>query len=423
MLMLILMLIILVSKIVIQNNIYLLEKLICLLTVQIIYKSSYNMAKINVEFDIHDICCPITKQIFFDPVLASDGFVYEKDAIIKWFNNSDISPMTGKKIDEKKHMDNTIMKNMVADILSKNLDLLNEQYKKEQPKKQIYTFNMVIDRIMDNTLDIDLIEEIVDYANTNINHINHIDKFWKHVHIRKLVKMINKSEFSVVHCESDGYELRLVNDCIFYGPSIDIIKYVIDNTPNIDLIFCGGTADERTILDRIIVNNNNPDIVEYVFQKSINFDIFSDAMDRCYVFEELCKMSKNNDRICCNFFEIISKYIDSCKKKQNNYISYIFQYGTVKMLEYMLDLLCIDNFDCELKIHGGVSFIELACVHKNTEIIDYLLGKNVNLLHKNDNGVTVLHLISGLAKNDHDLCEKIVLQYSEQLKNKNNCSE
>ena len=32
-----------------------------------------------------DLTCPITRQLFVDPVMAADGFSYERDAIEKWF--------------------------------------------------------------------------------------------------------------------------------------------------------------------------------------------------------------------------------------------------------------------------------------------------------------------------------------------------
>jgi len=42
--------------------------------------------------------CPITHELFVDPVLAVDGFTYERDAIELWFRQSDKSPVTGVKI-------------------------------------------------------------------------------------------------------------------------------------------------------------------------------------------------------------------------------------------------------------------------------------------------------------------------------------
>jgi U-box domain len=46
----------------------------------------------------HSFLCPITQSIFVDPVIASDGFSYERSAIERWFRTSDKSPVTGMKI-------------------------------------------------------------------------------------------------------------------------------------------------------------------------------------------------------------------------------------------------------------------------------------------------------------------------------------
>ena len=51
-----------------------------------------------MEFDIYDFTCPITKQIFYRPVLLDDGFFYEKCAIDEWLINSNNSPLTGKQL-------------------------------------------------------------------------------------------------------------------------------------------------------------------------------------------------------------------------------------------------------------------------------------------------------------------------------------
>jgi len=42
--------------------------------------------------------CPITHEIFTDPVIAQDGHTYERTAITEWFKHNDISPMTREKI-------------------------------------------------------------------------------------------------------------------------------------------------------------------------------------------------------------------------------------------------------------------------------------------------------------------------------------
>jgi hypothetical protein len=41
-------------------------------------------ARDNVENSRPDLCCPITKLLFQEPVCASDGYIYEKSGFEKW---------------------------------------------------------------------------------------------------------------------------------------------------------------------------------------------------------------------------------------------------------------------------------------------------------------------------------------------------
>jgi len=54
------------------------------------------------EFDQEvpdEFVCPITCEIIREPVVALDGFVYEKDAIESWFTQSNRSPTTNEPLD------------------------------------------------------------------------------------------------------------------------------------------------------------------------------------------------------------------------------------------------------------------------------------------------------------------------------------
>ena len=49
-----------------------------------------------------EFICPITQELPVDPVIAKDGKIYERDAILEWFRKKDgdaTSPSTGKVID------------------------------------------------------------------------------------------------------------------------------------------------------------------------------------------------------------------------------------------------------------------------------------------------------------------------------------
>ncbi|CAG9320653.1 unnamed protein product [Blepharisma stoltei] len=48
-----------------------------------------------------EYACPITRQIMDDPVVAADGFTYERRAITIFFENNNISPVTFKDFKNK----------------------------------------------------------------------------------------------------------------------------------------------------------------------------------------------------------------------------------------------------------------------------------------------------------------------------------
>jgi hypothetical protein len=51
---------------------------------------------------VHDVAtCPITLDVMDDPVVAGDGFTYQKSAIEAWLAHSDKSPVTGKSMDTR----------------------------------------------------------------------------------------------------------------------------------------------------------------------------------------------------------------------------------------------------------------------------------------------------------------------------------
>ncbi len=48
----------------------------------------------NPEIDDDELICPITWEIFRDPVIATDGHVYEREAITTWILQNGTSPLT-----------------------------------------------------------------------------------------------------------------------------------------------------------------------------------------------------------------------------------------------------------------------------------------------------------------------------------------
>ncbi len=78
-----------------------------------------------------DLRCPITKHIMIDPVLAEDGFVYERFAIQSWLDQSFewISPMTGIEMPSDKLFPAKFFECKINELLKSNPELKDEQFK------------------------------------------------------------------------------------------------------------------------------------------------------------------------------------------------------------------------------------------------------------------------------------------------------
>src|SRR3990167_9544552 len=75
----------------------------------------------------HEYYCPITRDIMLHPVVAEDGFSYEKDAVVSWLSNHNTSPKTGKVISD--HL-----------INNENLRILIQGFLSEHPQLKVQVY-------------------------------------------------------------------------------------------------------------------------------------------------------------------------------------------------------------------------------------------------------------------------------------------
>ena len=69
----------------------------------------------------HEFFCPITLEIFRDPVILEDGNTYEKEAIEKWLKENSTSPITNQKLFSTKLIQNLTLRKMIEDWKEKNI--------------------------------------------------------------------------------------------------------------------------------------------------------------------------------------------------------------------------------------------------------------------------------------------------------------
>jgi len=66
-----------------------------------------------------DYLCPITREIFSEPVLTEDGHTFERAAIELWLNSNDTSPFTGKKLTSKALIPNHALRKAIEELCQK----------------------------------------------------------------------------------------------------------------------------------------------------------------------------------------------------------------------------------------------------------------------------------------------------------------
>lgn len=60
---------------------------------------------------------PLLQELINDPVVASDGYTYEKAAIQAWLTSHDVSPVTQHKLPHKELVPNLTMRSAMRLLL------------------------------------------------------------------------------------------------------------------------------------------------------------------------------------------------------------------------------------------------------------------------------------------------------------------
>ena len=125
-----------------------------------LYQGFTNLKHMNSVLSRDNITCPITRLIFYEPVILSDGKTYEKDYIVKWLKNNKTSPLT-REIINSDIISNDIIKKIVDDYL---LVFPNEKNNQYQPDLS-YTFNKSIIKKLIEENNFDNLIKFTDYEN------------------------------------------------------------------------------------------------------------------------------------------------------------------------------------------------------------------------------------------------------------------
>jgi hypothetical protein len=63
---------------------------------------------------LYGLACPLTRQLMRDPVVASDGYTYERAAIEAWMESRAVSPITRAPLPGRELVPNLTMRSAIS---------------------------------------------------------------------------------------------------------------------------------------------------------------------------------------------------------------------------------------------------------------------------------------------------------------------
>ena len=269
---------------------------------------------------LNSIICPITHQIFYNPVTIDDGYTYEKQAIEKWLENNKTSPMTKRNIITNQFTTNIVIRTFVENYMLENPDKKDEQYKEEVIKN-----NFVWDDF--NKLTIPKQKEYLDNC---IDLECKDNKGWKPIHLickfstPEMIKYIIDKNVDLEYEGKKGWKpIHLI--CRFSTPVM--IKYIIDKNVDLECVTNDGWKPIH-----FICRYSSPKIIKYIIDKNVELECVTN---------------------------------DGWKP-----IHLICRYSSPKIIKYIID----KNVELECVTNEGWKLIHFICRYQTSDIISYALA-------------------------------------------------
>lgn len=308
--------------------------------------------KRRLDLDLDYLYCPITKQIFQEPVVCSDGHVYEREAIEEWLKTNRTSPKTRETISQTFYT-SIIYKNIVSDFLENNPHLKEEQYYRvkdyQKDKNEFFEllfnnqFELIADfegiHLFDNLRNYDtyLLKYILNYCNDEDT----------------LIKII---ENGVDKNDSDNKGNGIIHNICYYG-KLKVLDHFISQ---------GLNADSRN-------NSNNTPIFTAVSQNRL--DVVKYLVDMGVDTEKCVEGSSPLQLIC-------------------------FQSGNIDLIKYIIG----NNFSLDYKDQDGDGVVFLALYFNSLEVVQFILEQIADFrILANKYETNAINIIKGIIKNQKSI--------------------
>lgn len=341
-----------------------------------------------------DLMCPITHQIFKEPVIATDGHTYEQSAIKKWLTGNKVSPLTREKMGDGLII-NLDKKKQVIDFFEKN---------------KITTFDKLLDAIRDKNL-------------TALQSLNYTEELLTESYSVKgtllhAATVCNSPEI-VAYLLDEGANPQATDaegkTPLHHAHSKEIAQLLLEHHSQINAKSKKGSTPLH-----IAAARGNSKLVEFLIDKGADIE------------------AKDNDGfIPANMRDLVSEYTYECKSQEYEKISYLLtkaskteieRYGTplhlaiahneieeVKNLLFSIDIIG-EDFNVNTKNKTGSTPLHEAARRGNKKIMKLLLREKAGVDSQDNDGNTPLHLA---AKSDHLAAIRLLLDKGANVTIKN----
>jgi hypothetical protein len=213
----------------------------------------------KVPIDLKNLFCPITHELFCEPVIAEDGYIYEQTAIESWFNDYKlISPVTRIKL-KNNLIECFSIKSMISELIYKNPELIKYQYKLD------YSFDANKDRIL-QFIKNGSFTKLTSYKKYDLQYL--VDKHHMISIFTKcpknIIEYVIKNAISLNVKYNDG----TISHYIMQYGNEETIKYAIDNIKN----FEQKTKGRNTFLS-LLCKYSTLEMIKYIISKGANYKI------------------------------------------------------------------------------------------------------------------------------------------------------
>ena len=383
---------------------------------------------------INSITCPITLEIFKDPVILSDGYTYEKKVAIQLIRDKAQSPLTRKILsdDVNNLTPNYIVKSLINSLQESNLlikqndtiiindenntinnsinDTINTINKASDVDDADDTINVndsIIDDVLQNKIDIyyffskygkndKLVKKLIDstnylekkYIRIERNHLNFLT-------IETIRNILNTST-----TWPDFIKIKKLIHLICENSSLTMFKYILDK--NVDLEFVDNDGNK---LIHMMCKKFSLKSIKYLVAKGVDLESIDADGDK--PIHIICK-KKYLSIDLIKYFIDSGVDLESVDADGNKPIHLICKHRqmSIDLIKYFID----SGVDLESVDADGNKPIHLICKHKQISfnLIKYFIDLGIDLESPNNDGDNPIHLICKNNNSSFNLIKQVI---------------